>query len=142
MRVLVGISGGLDSAYAALKLQRQGHTVEGAVLVMHDFTEVDAAVTVADEIGIRLHVIDCRDHFKAVIDNFVSEYCNARTPNPCIICNPLVKFKCLYDFAMSHGFDRIATGHYARIESVESGGMTRYTLARAKDVKKDQTYML
>lgn len=142
MRVLVGISGGLDSAYAALKLQRQGHSVEGAVLVMHDFTEVDAAKSVADEIGIKLHVIDCRDHFRAVIDNFVSEYCNARTPNPCIICNPLVKFKCLYDFAMSHGFDRIATGHYARIESVESGGVTRYTLARAKDVKKDQTYML
>lgn len=142
MRVLVGISGGLDSAYAALKLQRQGHSVEGAVLVMHDFTEVDAAKSVADEIGIKLHVIDCREAFGAVIDNFVNEYCSARTPNPCIICNPLVKFRCLYDFAVRHGFDRIATGHYASVETLEVDGKTRYTLSRAKDSKKDQTYML
>ena len=142
MRVLVGISGGLDSAYAALKLQRQGHSVEGAVLVMHDFTEVDAAKAVADEIGIKLHVIDCRENFSAVIDNFVSEYCNARTPNPCIICNPIVKFKRLYDFAVNNGFDRIATGHYARIDTLQTGDETRYALVRAKDSKKDQTYML
>ena len=142
MRVLVGISGGLDSAYAALKLQREGHYVEGAVLVMHDFTEVDAAKSVAAEVGIKLHVIDCRESFKAVIDNFVSEYCSARTPNPCIVCNPLVKFKCLYEFAMEHGFDKIATGHYARIVMLDSCDRTLYTLARAKDSKKDQTYML
>ena len=142
MKILVGISGGVDSAYAAIKLMREGHEVEGAVLVMHDYTELDAAKSVAEEIGIRLHVIDCRERFEAVTRSFVDEYCNARTPNPCIICNPLVKFRCLYDFATRHGFDRIATGHYARVEAYECDGAVRYTLVRADDSKKDQTYML
>lgn len=142
MRVLVGISGGLDSAYAAIKLMRDGHEVEGAILLMHEYTEVEAAKSVALEIGIKLHLIDCRERFKAVTDNFISEYSRARTPNPCIVCNPLVKFRCLYDFAMSHGFDKIATGHYARVESFLLNGETRYAIAGAKDAKKDQTYML
>lgn len=142
MKILVGISGGLDSAYAALKLQREGHEVEGAVLVMHDYTDVSGAEQVAREVGIKLHVLDCRNEFSAVTSNFVDEYCNGRTPNPCIICNPLVKFKKLYDYAMENGFDMIATGHYARLTSFGEGAEKRYTLQRSADSKKDQTYML
>ena len=138
MRILVGISGGVDSAYAAKKLLSEGHEVEGAVLIMHDFTELDAAREAASSVGIRLHEIDCQDAFGQIKDNFVSEYVSGRTPNPCIICNERVKFKTLYDFAMENGFDAIATGHYARL--VETEG--RFALATPEDMRKEQTYML
>ena len=138
MRILVGISGGVDSAYAAKKLLDEGHEVEGAVLIMHDFTELDAAREAASSVGIRLHEIDCQDAFGQIKDNFVSEYVSGRTPNPCIICNERVKFKTLYDFAMENGFDAIATGHYARL--VETEG--RFALATPEDMRKEQTYML
>ena len=138
MRILVGISGGVDSAYAAKKLLLQGHEVEGAVLIMHDYTELAAAREAADSVGIKLYEIDCRDKFEQIKDNFVSEYTKGRTPNPCIICNERVKFKTLYDFAMDNGFDAIATGHYARI--TEFNG--RFALAMPEDKRKEQTYML
>ena len=138
MRILVGISGGVDSAFAAKKLMLLGHEVEGAVLIMHEHTELSAAREAAESVGIRLHEIDCRDRFEQIKDNFVSEYINARTPNPCIICNERVKFKTLYDFAMEHGFDTIATGHYARL--VNNDG--RFALAMPDDKRKEQTYML
>ena len=100
MKILVGISGGVDSAYAAKKLLLDGHCVEGAVLIMHEYTELDAARDAAVSVGIRLHEIDCRESFEAIKSNFVSEYTVGRTPNPCIICNERVKFKTLYDFAL------------------------------------------
>lgn len=138
MRILVGISGGVDSAFAAKKLILEGHEVEGAVLIMHEFTELSAAREAAESVGIRLYEIDCRDSFNEIKQNFVSEYINARTPNPCIICNERVKFKMLYDFAIERGFDAIATGHYARVERLNG----RYTLAIPEDERKEQTYML
>ncbi len=143
MKILLGISGGVDSAYAALKLKNEGHEVEGAVIKMHCHTEIDAAKEVADSIGIPLHVIDATEAFDRIIkENFASEYIKGRTPNPCIICNPEVKFRSLYDYAKSHGFDKIATGHYAKIVKLEDGDGIRYTFASPKDEKKDQTYML
>ena len=142
MRILVGMSGGLDSTYAALKLINEGHEVEGATVIMHGHTDLDAARDSARALGILLHEIDATDKFQAVKDNFVSEYSRGRTPNPCIICNPLVKFRALADFARMHGFDRIATGHYARVERVTCNGSERYALVRALDPTKDQTYML
>lgn len=143
MKILLGISGGVDSAYAAYKLKSEGHEVEGAVIKMHEHTEIDAAIEAAESIGIPLHVIDATEAFDRIIkENFVSEYICGRTPNPCIICNPNVKFKALYDYAMSKGFDMIATGHYAKIVKLESRGEVRYTLASPTDEKKDQTYML
>lgn len=139
MRVLVGLSGGVDSMCAALKLIRDGEYVEGAVLRMHEYTEIDAARSVAEALGIPLNVIDCRDDFDRIIKtDFVEEYSQARTPNPCIICNERVKFARLADFACEHGFDKIATGHYARV--TENNG--RLTLSVAADGGKDQTYML
>ena len=143
MRILLGMSGGLDSTYSALKLKEEGHSVEGAVLIMHDFTELDEARRSAEELGIRLHEIDCRELFNnTVISDFVHQYEMGRTPNPCIVCNREVKFKALYDYAMKNGFDRIATGHYARIEEIEENGRKLYAVVRAADSLKDQTYML
>ena len=138
MRILVGISGGVDSAYAAKKLLTEGHKVEGAVLIMHDYTEIDAAREAAESVGIKLHEIDCRDNFEKIKENFVSEYTKGRTPNPCIICNERVKFRTLYDYAIDNGFDAIATGHYARLTSIDG----RFALAMPEDKRKEQTYML
>lgn len=140
MKVLIGMSGGLDSTYAAKKLIEDGYTVEGAVLLMHEYTETHLAKESADSIGIPLHIIDCRERFDRIVkENFVSEYSKGRTPNPCIVCNENVKFRVLYDYAMENGFDKIATGHYARIALRDNGALA---LALAEDSAKDQTYML
>lgn len=137
------MSGGLDSTYAALKLIKEGHDVEGAVLVMHEYTETEAAERAAAETGIKLHTVDCRAAFdKAVREYFVNEYLNARTPNPCIVCNGEVKFKYLYEYAIKNGFDAIATGHYSKILKIGEGDGIRYAISAAKDAKKDQSYML
>lgn len=142
-RVLLGLSGGTDSTYAAERLMRDGYEVEGAVLRMHDFTDVSAAQRSARELGIPLHVIDCSEAFRsAVIENFLDEYVSARTPNPCTVCNSEVKLRFLCEYAREHGFDRIATGHYARVVEVPTEGGKRYAVARARDGAKDQTYML
>lgn len=139
MRILVGMSGGLDSTYAALALKEQGHEVEGAVALMHEYTETDDARRAAESIGIPLHIIDARERFEnIVIADFISEYSRARTPNPCVICNSEVKFRVLLDYALEHGFDKIATGHYAEIVETDHG----YAVRRCADAKKDQTYML
>ena len=143
MRILLGMSGGLDSTYAALKLIEEGHSVEGAVLIMHDYTELDSARASAKELGIVLHEIDCREEFsKAVIPDFAEQYRKGRTPNPCIVCNREVKFKVLCDFARLNGFDKAATGHYARIVRKMTENGEKSILARSGDEKKDQTYML
>lgn len=139
MRVLVGFSGGLDSMMCATLLLAAGHTVEGAIVSMHDHTDLAGARAAADALSIPLHVIDARDAFERhVIDNFTAEYAAARTPNPCIRCNRYVKIGALADYAAAHGFDRFATGHYARIQ--EHAG--RFCVAVARDKKKDQSYVL
>lgn len=143
MRILVGMSGGVDSTYAAIKLMREGHDVEGAVLVMHEYTEVDDAAVAASEIGIKLHKVDCRKAFDDEIRSyFVNEYLHARTPNPCIVCNRTVKFKYLFEYARANGFDAIATGHYAKAVKICDGDALRYSVAFAEDKRKDQSYML
>ncbi len=139
MKVLIGLSGGFDSAYSARLLQEEGHTVEGAVLDMHGYTEIDEARAAADALKIPLHVICCRALFDLhVAEDFCREYLAGRTPNPCVVCNEKVKFRALFDYAVSHGFDRIATGHYARITDRE--GVCAVSVAA--DKSKDQSYML
>lgn len=139
MKILIGLSGGLDSTYAALLLKEAGHMVEGAVLDMHPYSETEEARAVAAQLGIPFHVISCREVFEdTVVKDFCTQYLQGRTPNPCILCNEAVKFRVLYETAMHKGFDRIATGHYARITQL--GGKT--CIAMAKDQRKDQSYML
>ena len=143
MRILVGMSGGVDSTYAAYKLMSEGHTVAGAVLKMHDYTEIPAAEAACASIGIPLYIIDCREAFeRLVVSNFISEYSRARTPNPCVVCNSEVKFESLLDFAIKNDFDAIATGHYASLEAVDTRDGLKYFVRTARDAAKDQTYML
>ena len=138
-RVLLGMSGGLDSTYAAGLLRKAGYEVVGAALVFSDETELDAARIAAREVGIPLLEIDARERFERyVIANFVEEYTSGRTPNPCVVCNRYVKMALLYEEAVKGGFDHFATGHYARI--VEENG--RFAVRMAKDHTKDQSYML
>ena len=117
-KVLLGMSGGVDSSVAAALLLREGHKVIGATLVMHDIHERDAAAAkmVADAVGIEHVTVDMREDFeKYVLSPFVSEYEKGRTPNPCVLCNGYIKFPALLRTANSLGCDFIATGHYARI---------------------------
>ena len=141
MKILVGLSGGLDSTYTAYKLLKEGHSVEGLVLIMHDHTDVSSAKKIADTLNIKLHTLDCRDIFKQyVISNFISEYSSGHTPNPCTVCNRYVKIAQLCKYAVENGFDKAATGHYASIGFDEVSN--RYYIEKGADEKKDQSYML
>lgn len=140
-KVLLGISGGVDSSAAAALLMRAGHEVIGATLVMHDIHEKDAAAakTVADALGIAHHTVDMRGDFeKYVLSPFVSEYENGRTPNPCVLCNGYIKFPGLIRTADSLGCEYIATGHYAAIGNRDGHPV----ISAATDKAKDQSYFL
>lgn len=140
MRILLGLSGGLDSVSAARILMDAGHAVEGAVLLMTDHASPTEAEIAAREVGIPLHVIDCREKFsQIVIADFLDEYRRGRTPSPCTVCNRRVKMDTLYRYAVDNGFDGYATGHYCKIERGEDG---RFAPTLAADRRKDQTYML
>ena len=143
MRILLGMSGGVDSAFSALLLRQMGHDVEGCTLVMHEYSECEEARGSANELGIKHHILDATESFNNIIKkNFVDEYSNGRTPNPCILCNEKVKFRLLLDYALSHGFDAIATGHYASVVKIADKQGERWAVGRASDLKKDQSYML
>jgi len=140
-KVLLGMSGGVDSSVAAALLLRAGHEVTGATLVMHDIHERDAAAAkmVAEAIGIPHLTVDMREDFENhVLSPFVSEYENGRTPNPCVLCNGYIKFPALLKTADSLGCDCIATGHYAAIGSRDGHPV----ITAATDKAKDQSYFL
>lgn len=143
LKVLIGLSGGVDSAVSALLLREAGHEVTGCRLLLNDAPDGGeqsaSAQDVADRLGIRLLTADFRETFKKeVSDYFVSEYLRGRTPNPCVKCNPAVKFASLAQVADENGFDLIATGHYARIARGENG----LCAVRTSPSKKDQSYFL
>ncbi|MBR2838052.1 MAG: tRNA 2-thiouridine(34) synthase MnmA [Kiritimatiellae bacterium] len=158
MRVAVGLSGGVDSSVAALLLKRAGHDVVGLTMRLWregryaggprdacfgpgEAEDIAVASEFAAKIGIEHHVVDCSEAYEREIVSYFREASRAGlTPNPCVICNPLVKFGLLPDTAAAAGvrFDRFATGHYARVE--ERGG--RMALLRAADRRKDQSYFL
>jgi tRNA-specific 2-thiouridylase len=159
MRVIAALSGGVDSAVAAARVMDQGHTVLGVRLDLSNTgngAEDDDARRVADLLGIPYEVWDMREDFeRIVVDEFLSEYRQGRTPNPCVRCNQRIKFGALMDRALSRGFDAICTGHYARIERPHpdtvtpavdprgSGqGETGVELHRAASILKDQSYVL
>ena len=149
MRVLVAMSGGVDSSVAAARMVDAGHDVVGVHLALSSApgtlrtgsrgccSKEDAgdARRVADVLGIPFYVWDFADRFKEdVVDDFVSSYARGETPNPCVRCNERIKFSALAARALALGFDAVATGHYARL----SGGRLR----RAVDPDKDQSYVL
>ena len=141
-KVLMGMSGGVDSSVALRILQEQGFAVQGAVIRFspaHDAT-VEAARQAADALGVELHVIDASELFEQqVVTPFCESYCEGRTPNPCILCNPGVKFRLLAEKADELGCPYIASGHYARVELCEDG-LCR--LCVPESAARDQTYML
>jgi len=148
-KVLVAMSGGVDSSVAALLLKNEGYDVSGVTMCLGISTEDDAkccgasaiedAKRVCDRLRIPHYVFDYAAQLEEkVIANFISEYQKGRTPNPCVQCNRHLKFGTLLDKALALGFDLLATGHYAAIEKNENG----YSLQRPKDKKKDQTYFL
>jgi tRNA-uridine 2-sulfurtransferase len=154
MRVLVAMSGGVDSSVSAALLKEQGHDVMGVSLQLYERPETDQpggrtccsltdvmdAARVAKRLGIPFEVIDLRQRFKElVMDDFIAEYSAGRTPNPCARCNDRIKFGILLDMAASLGADILATGHYARIEQDASGS---FQLLKGLDPRKDQTYFL
>ena len=156
MRIVVGLSGGVDSSVAAYLLKQQGHEVIG--LFMRNWN--DASVTLEDEcpwvedsndallvaqkLGIPFQVIDMSELYKErIVDYMFSEYEKGRTPNPDILCNREVKFDVFLQTALSLGADKVATGHYARVSSfVDERGEEIYQLLAGKDNNKDQSYFL
>lgn len=142
-RVLVAMSGGVDSSVAAALLVAQGHAVEGVTMKLSPGVccDIASAASVCERLAIPHRVLDAQTRFsRDIIDHFIAEYHAGRTPNPCIRCNDLVKFELLLDYARREGFDALATGHYARIEpGVPPAALALMT---AIDQQKDQSYFL
>lgn len=160
MKILVGLSGGVDSSVAALILKQQGHEVVGATMSIwgkdgmaaksghknacygpDEKEDIEEARKIAAQIGIPYYVFNCVEQYEQIVlDNFKSEYIQGRTPNPCVWCNALVKFGVLPLIAKENGieFDKFATGHYARVEEKDG----RFLLKRGLAPHKDQSYFL
>lgn len=140
-RILLGMSGGIDSTYAVTELRGRGYEVVGAFLKMTEESDVDSALRAAEALNVPLTVVDCTERFRdIVIGNFLSEYAAARTPNPCIVCNRFVKIAALCETAKQMGIPAVATGHYADVGFDEE--TKRYYIRKGADPKKDQSYML
>jgi len=145
--VLLGMSGGVDSSVSAILLQEAGYKVVGITMSLFEsgsccnLSSMLDAKNVCKKLGMEHYILDFKKEFKEnVIDNFIQEYQNCRTPNPCIDCNRYLKFGAMYKFAKEHGIDYIATGHYAKVEYNKD--YNRYVIKKAKAIKKDQTYVL
>ena len=147
------MSGGVDSSVSAFLLQQAGYEVIGITLKMwsyektyhgktgafsdHDF--INDAQMLAKRLNIEHHIVDIQDEFAcSIIQNFVDEYFAGRTPNPCVLCNPTMKFGTLFRYADKLGCEKVATGHYLRLKNENS----RYFVSRGKDLTKDQSYVL
>ena len=154
-KALIAMSGGVDSSVAAYLMQKEGYECIGATMHLYDnedigidrsktccsLSDVEDARAVATRLGMPFYVFNFKDDFREkVIDRFVSEYAEGRTPNPCIDCNRFIKFERFYRRAMELGCDKVVTGHYATVTRDENTG--RFLLKKGADVTKDQSYVL
>lgn len=141
-KVLVGMSGGVDSSASVALLKQKGYDVGGVTLTLNesfDTENINDAKAVCARLGLEHFAVDLQNDFKElVIKNFIDEYIKGNTPNPCIVCNKYIKFGKMLEFAKQNGYDKVATGHYAQIEERDG----RFLLKKAKDETKDQTYVL
>jgi tRNA-specific 2-thiouridylase len=148
-RIIVGMSGGVDSSVAALLLKQQGHDVMGLFMKNWEDDDTDEyctsredlvdAVAVADRLGIEIDAVNFSAEYKErVFKEFLEEYRAGRTPNPDVLCNAEIKFRAFLDHALARGADHIATGHYAQVREVDG----LYQLLKAEDGSKDQSYFL
>ncbi len=149
LRIVVGMSGGVDSSVAAWLLKRQGHEVVGVFMKNWEDDDDEAycssrqdlvdAVAVADVLGVEIHAVNfAREYRERVFSLFLAEYSAGRTPNPDVLCNSEIKFRAFLDHALAMGADRIATGHYADVRYADG----RVELLKGKDPAKDQSYFL
>lgn len=135
MKVVIGLSGGVDSAVSAYLLKKQGYEVIAITYKMLDDFDTKDAQDVCKKLGIEHHIVDIRDDFKnTIITPFINEYTNGLTPNPCVLCNRKIKFKYLYDALVKYNADYISTGHYVKVKSNQ--------LYKGDDLLKDQSYFL
>jgi len=153
VRVIVAMSGGVDSSVAASLLKSNGCEVIGVFMRMGEIAggargprrpccsleSAEDARAVARKLDIRFYVMNYRDDFRALVEDFMDEYGRGRTPNPCVLCNSRLKFGKMMDFARAMEAGFVATGHYARVERAASG---RFLLRKAVDLSKDQSYAL
>ena len=154
-KMLVAMSGGVDSSVAAYLVREEGYFPLGVTMMLHDQDlsctagthlcctpdDIEDARVVCSTLGIPFHVVNFMDGFREkIINNFVDTYLKGQTPNPCIDCNRYMKFGRLFEMADEEGCEKVVTGHYVNVEYDEKEGL--YKLRRAKDVTKDQTYVL